>query len=790
LSATGTAQRQPADVAVLDGSCALPREDIGGKAWGLNRMRALGLPVPPAIVVTTRACREFHASGRTVPDTLWAQIVDHMKILEEGTGRRFGSLQRPLLVSARSGGAHSMPGMMDTILNLGIDATIEGVLAAESGDARYAADTRRRFAEQYRKVVLHGRADPIPADPWIQLRAAVAAVFDSWHSPRAQVYRRNRGLSDEACTAVTIQAMVFGNLDERSGTGVLFSRSPITGEPPVWGEWLPRGQGEDVVSGHHTPQSLDALREQMPEVHAELMRATATLEADARDIQDIEFTVESRRLWVLQSRVAKRSPQAALRAAVAFAEEGLISKEEAVRRLSAEQVRQLPALRLTPGAADQQPLALGEGACPGVASGVVVIDPEAAEARARRGEDVILARPTTSPEDLHGVIAARGLMTEQGGASSHAAVVSRELGRPCVVGCGSNTVTRLAGQRVTLDGATGRVWAGNLAVEQTEEAANSDLGKLVEWGLPLIPLQLLQADTATADAVDLDAFGEGWRAALEPGIRVRGRVLETDEGIQAAMVMGVRTAIVRSRLPALLACLEYAPAADTHLEGGAAHIASGAHLSDLALLRLVGLKGRASIEILSDALSVSNDMAEASYASLCEQGLCVKTGTGLRLTPAGRERLALFLADERAHADAAAVVALYEDFCVFNAELKQIMTDWQLKLDSVANDHADADYDRHVLQRLGELHRRVSPLLQRLVQLSPRLAAYGDRLDRAATRVAGGDHSFVAKIISDSYHTVWFELHEDLMSLAGLKRTGEPGAGTPGNGRTAGVRSC
>ncbi len=786
MSATGTAQRRAADVAVLDGSCALPREDIGGKAWGLNRMRALGLPVPPAIVVTTRACREFHASGRTVPDALWAQIVDHMKILEKGTGRRFGSLQRPLLVSARSGGAHSMPGMMDTILNLGINATIEGVLAAESGDARYAADTRRRFAEQYRKVVLHDRADPVPADPWVQLRAAVAAVFDSWHSPRAQVYRRNRGLSDEACTAVTIQAMVFGNLDERSGTGVLFSRSPITGEPPVWGEWLTRGQGEDVVSGHHTPQPLDALRDQMPEVHAELMRATATLEADARDIQDIEFTVESRRLWILQSRVAKRSPQAAVRAAVAFAEEGLISKEEAVRRLSAEQVRQLPALQLAPRAADQQPLALGEGACPGVASGVVVIDPEAAEARARRGEDVILARATTSPEDLHGVIAARGLMTEQGGASSHAAVVSRELGRPCVVGCGSNTVTRLAGQRVTLDGATGRVWAGNLAVEQAEEAANSDLRKLVEWGLRLIPLQLLQADAATADAVDLDAFGEGWRAALEPGITVRGRMLETNEGIQAAMAMGARAAVVGSRLPALLACLEYAPGeTDTKLLGGTVHITSGAHMSDLSLLRLVGLKGRASIEILGDALSASTDMAEASYASLREQGLCAKTGGGLRLTPAGRDRLAVLLADERAHADAAAVVALYEDFCVFNAELKQIMTHWQLKRDGIANDHGDADFDRHVLQRLGELHRRVSPLLGRLVQLSPRLAVYGDRLARAAARIAAGDHSYVAKIISDSYHTVWFELHEDLMSLAGLKRTGEPASAN-----RAGLRSC
>ena len=778
MSSGGFAGIKPPQLVALDGSCTLTPEEIGGKAWGVNRMRALKLPVPPSIAATTQACREYFAAGGVVPDELWAQIVGHMNVLEEGTGRRFGAARQPLLVSVRSGAAHSMPGMMDTVLNLGINADVEAALAAESGDPGYAADTHRRFVEQYRKVVLGGRAAPIPVDPWIQLRSAVAAVFDSWQSPRARVYRANRGLSDDGGTAVTIQAMVFGNLDGRSGTGVLFSRNPMTGDAPAWGEWLTRGQGEEVVSGKLTPRPLDALREQMPQVHVELMRAAATLEADARDIQDIEFTVESGRLWLLQMRVAKRSPQAAVRAAVAFAEEGLISKEEAVRRLGVDQARQLPALQLAQQAARQRPLAVGEPACPGVASGVVVIDPEDAQARARRGEDVILARATTSPDDLHGIIAARGLITEQGGSTSHAAVVSRELGRPCVVGCGSNTVTALAGQRVTLDGASGRVWAGNLAVEQTDEASIGDLRKLVEWGLSLVPIKLLKVAEAPADAIDLDTFGEGWRVALRPGIVVRGRVLETDQGIQAAMAAGVRAAVVRYRLPALLACLQPARAeADADSKWGAVPVTQAADIPELLLLRLLGLKGRAPPDILADSLSLPSDVVAATYTRLCERGLCTRAGAALRLTREGQEHLTVLLAGERAQADPAAVVALYEEFCVFNAELKQIMTAWQLTGDGTPNIHGDADYDRAVLQRLSDLHVRAGPLIQRLARLAPRLAAYSVRLAKAHARIAAGDHGYVARIIIDSYHTVWFELHQELISLAGLNHEAEARAG-------------
>jgi pyruvate,orthophosphate dikinase len=789
LSANKNARAAPVFVCAVDGTCTLTREEIGAKAWGVNRMRSLGLSVPPAIVATTYACREYFANGRVVNDALWAQIVEHMKALEQGTGRRLGSNQRPLLVSVRSGAAQSMPGMMDTILNLGINAEVQVALTAESGDAQYADDTHQRFAELYRKVVLGERSDrvPIPPDPWEQLRAAVAAVFNSWHSPRAQAYRRNRGMADDGGTAVMIQAMVFGNIDANSGTGVLFSRNPMTGDSLPWGEWLSRAQGEDVVSGQFTPQPLETLREQMPDVHDELMHATTTLETDARDIQDIEFTVESGRLWLLQTRVAKRSPQAAVRAAVAFAEEGLISREEAVRRLDAEQIRQLPALQLAPQAAKEKPVACGEPACPGVAAGLVVTDPDEAEARSREGEDVILARPNTSPEDLQGVIAARGLMTEQGGSTSHAAVVSRELGRPCVVGCGPNTVVALAGQLATIDGSSGKVWTGDLSLDHSEEALSDDLHKLIEWGLPLIPIRLLTPDAVTSDSIDLDACGERWRAALRPGITVQGCVLDTDEGIQAAMASGVHAAVVRAKLPAVLACLAALSQSAAESEHVAVRSRPPGDIPEFDLLRLAELKGRATADILADALTVPVDIAEDYFSPLCERGLCSKVGGAYRVTDRGRQRLKTFLAEERARADPDAVVALYEDFCVLNAELKQIMTAWQLKPDGTLNDHCDSEYDRRVLRRLADLHSRAGPLLRRLVKLSPRLAAYESRLGRAAIRVAGGDRRYVARIIADSYHTVWFELHEELLSIAGLKREVEARAGRLNSAPAAGT---
>ncbi|MBA0126545.1 pyruvate, phosphate dikinase [Haloechinothrix sp. YIM 98757] len=554
---TGT---RPA-VAWLDGTCLLPREAIGGKAWSLNRMRALGLPAPPAFTVTTACCAEYVAAGRRLPGWLDEKVREGIRFLEADTGRRFGGAERPLLVSVRSGAAVSMPGMMDTVLDLGINATVERVLAGEVGSAHYAHDTHRRFVEQYREIVLGDPGGAVPEDPWEQLWAAIAAVFDSWESPRARAYRRNRGIDDTSGTSVTVQAMVFGNRDGRSGTGVLFSRDPSTGEGPVWGEWLVGGQGEDVVAGRVTPEPLTALAESQPEVYARLLAAAEELERDGRDIQDIEFTVESGTLWLLQARSAKRTPRAAVRSAVAMAGEGLIGETEALRRVSAEQLR----LLLEPELSDRHAgsaLASGEAACQGLASGQVVTDPDEAEKRADDGDDVILVRSTTSPEDFHGMLAARAVVTELGGATSHAAVVSREIGRPCVVGCGAGTVDGLAGRDVTVDGATGVVWAGTHAGDAIDETTMPDVLRIGEWAARKAPLAVYRASTFDPAQVggyepaDLDDAGEQWRPALRAARGARGAVLETDEGVHAAVEAGLEFIVVEHAAPALLSAVE------------------------------------------------------------------------------------------------------------------------------------------------------------------------------------------------------------------------------------------
>ncbi|MCW2516961.1 MAG: hypothetical protein JWR11_6003 [Mycobacterium sp.] len=429
--------------AVLDDAA---RAVVGGKGRAVATMAAMGLPVPPAFCVTADWCDECAQEPAVVVDRMWRDVLDGLELLQERTGCTFGAGPRPLLLSVRSSGATSMPGMLDTVLNVGIDDAVAGALAERYSPA-FAHDVRERF-----------RRGRLPAgEPLAQLRGALEAVVSSWSSSRAATYRARHGL-DRGGIAILLQAMVFGNLDAHSGTGVLFTRDPASGDSAPFGEWLPAAQGDDVVSGTSDCQQLAALREVLPAVYDELIDAGARLERLGADVQDVEFTVESGRLWLLQSRVAQRSPRAALRLALAFRDEGLIDDAEVVRRVTPEQLESVSDVRSAPSG---PPLASGVPACPGVVSGVVCTTSDDAIAAADDGRDVILVRPTTSPDDVAGIMAARGVVTEVGGASSHAAIVARELGIPAVVGCGAGLTARLAGLVVTVDGDAGEVRAGS-----------------------------------------------------------------------------------------------------------------------------------------------------------------------------------------------------------------------------------------------------------------------------------------------------------------------------------------
>jgi pyruvate,orthophosphate dikinase len=414
-------------VLALTGELDADRDVLGGKAWSITEMLRHGLPVPPAFVLTTDECGRYYDTGRNVPADVLELLPSAMRMLEQTTGRTFGGGQRPLLVSVRSGAPTSMPGMMDTVLNLGMTDGVEAALAAATSSLEYAADTRRRFEEQFQKVV----GTPAPASPWEQLHAAIAAVFESWMSDRAVHYRSERGISVDGGTAVTVQAMVFGNLDDRSGTGVMFSRDPTGATEAHYGEWLPKGQGEDVVSGTFDPLPLEDMAVALPEAYAQLLEVARRLDAAAGVAQDIEFTVETGKLWLLQCRKAK-----------------VVDASSAAAPAAALDSTAPPSGRV---------LAEGRPACPGLVTGVIVTDVDEAEGRALDGEDVILARPTTCPHDVRAMSVVAGIVTEIGGATSHAAVVSRELGVPCVVGVGLGVVAGLEGQSVILDATAGRV---------------------------------------------------------------------------------------------------------------------------------------------------------------------------------------------------------------------------------------------------------------------------------------------------------------------------------------------
>ncbi|GLV47171.1 pyruvate, phosphate dikinase [Thermus sp. LT1-2-5] len=546
-------------VYLLPEAQGLSKELLGGKGYGLVAMAGAGLPVPPAFIVTTEACRQYLKRGE-VPG-LWEEVEAKMAALEGLTGKRFGRGEGrtpPLLVSVRSGAPVSMPGMMDTILNLGL--TLEGVeaLARATENPRFAWDTFRRLLAMYGEVVLGERAEvfegmlaalkaergveadtalsaedleelsfrylrhleargtPFPMDPWAQLSAAIEAVFRSWLNPRAKTYRRIYGIPEDLGTAVVVQAMVYGNLGEDSGTGVGFTRSPVTGEKRLYGEYLRNAQGEDVVAGLRTPEPIERLRDYAPTLYAELVQVAERLERHFRDMQDFEFTVERGRLFLLQTRSGKRTAKAAVRIAVEMAEEGLISREEAVLRVEANA---LPGLLKPSVDRDKAPKPLLKGlpASPGAALGHAVFSNEGAERFHAQGLPTILVRPETTPEDITGMYLSKGILTARGGLTSHAAVVARGLGVPAVVGAEALRVYPEEGRAVvdgveiregdllTLDGSTGEVYLG--AVPLVEAEGEALLQKLLAWAEPHRRLGVRANADTPEDARRARAFG-------------------------------------------------------------------------------------------------------------------------------------------------------------------------------------------------------------------------------------------------------------------------------------------
>ncbi|HEX6292602.1 MAG TPA: pyruvate, phosphate dikinase [Herpetosiphonaceae bacterium] len=510
------------------------RDLLGGKGAGLAEMTRSGAPVPPGFTITTEACNAYYASDSQFPEGLWDQVLDALKDVEQQTGKKFGDPSNPLLVSVRSGAKFSMPGMMDTVLNLGLNQDTREGIARLTDNPRFAADAYRRFVQLFGKIVLgvdgekfehvmdeakgHGQrqdtdlsADELlqiadrfkqiikedkgvefPDDPMEQLRESIAAVFRSWFGRRAVDYRRLNKIPDDLGTGVNVQTMVFGNMGNDSATGVAFSRDPSTGENVLYGEYLVNAQGEDVVAGVRTPRPIAEMERDMPEVYQQFAQIARQLEQHYRDVQDMEFTVERGKLYMLQTRTGKRTGAAAVTIAVDLVNEGVIDRATAVQRVEPAQLDQLLHPTITPAAkARANMLAKGLPASPGAASGEVIFDPDEAEQRAQNGEKVILVRVETAPEDFHGMVAAQAVLTARGGMTSHAAVVARGMGKPCVAGAGdirinyrseefsvNGTVVK-KGEYITLDGTTGEVFQGKLDTQNPE--LGPDFQTLMTW---------------------------------------------------------------------------------------------------------------------------------------------------------------------------------------------------------------------------------------------------------------------------------------------------------------------
>ncbi len=511
------------------------RNLLGGKGAGLAEMTNLGIPVPPGFTISTEACNEFYKNQKRYPEGMWDEVEENLSRLESLMGAKLGDPDNPLLVSVRSGARASMPGMMDTILNLGLnDQTVQGLIK-RTGNERFAYDSYRRFitmfssvvldidrsefeklleekkkevgvkldteltaedlkdlVKKYKALVKKKTGKDFPQDPKEQLRMAIGAVFNSWHNKRAIEYRRIYGIPEEWGTAANVQAMVFGNMGENSGTGVAFTRDPSTGEKVFYGDYLPNAQGEDVVAGIRTPQKITTLKDSHPEIYRQLEEVYQKLESHYRDMQDIEFTVQDGKLYMLQTRTGKRTALAAVKIAVDMVQEGLISKEEAIMRVEPDQLDQLLHPIFDPKA-KVKPIAKGLPASPGAAVGKVVFSADRAKEWADKGEKVILVRPETSPEDIVGMYAAQGILTSRGGVTSHAAVVGRGMGKCCVVGCGAITIDEEAGQ-FTVDG---------IVVKEGDYISlNGNTGEVILGQVPLIQASLTGEFKTFMDWVD------------------------------------------------------------------------------------------------------------------------------------------------------------------------------------------------------------------------------------------------------------------------------------------------
>ena len=576
---------------------------LGGKGAGLAAMTAAGLPVPPGFTITTEACNAYRAHGQHFPEGLWTQTRGALRSVEAATGRTFGDAQNPLLVSVRSGAAVSMPGMMDTVLNLGLTDETAAGLAAQTGDWRFALDAQRRFIAMFGEIVMgvpaeafertldrakqqteggrdtdldpdalreviaaykrrvfaeqHGKH--FPEDPDEQLRQAIAAVFDSWHNPRARKYRQVHGIADDIGTGVTVQAMVFGNQGWDSGTGVAFTRNPSTGEKTLYGEYLLNAQGEDVVAGTRTPKPIAEMEADLPDAFRLFREIAERLEEHYGDVQDVEFTVEKGRLWLLQTRTAKRSGAAAVRVAVDMVAEGVIDEQTALRRVSPDALDGLLHPTVDPDA-PAEVLAEGLPASPGAAQGRLAFTSDEAERRAAEGEPVVLVRQETSPDDFHGLVAARAVVTARGGMTSHAAVVARGMGTPCVAGADAlhidaaqgrlsvNGTTLVAGDWVTVDGSSGRVLVGR--VPTAEPTLGDDFRQLMSWADDHRRLGVRANADTPEDAATARDFG-----AAGIGLCRTEHMFFGDERLSAVREMiladgaGAREAALRKLLP-------------------------------------------------------------------------------------------------------------------------------------------------------------------------------------------------------------------------------------------------